>query len=68
MNERLEAAIEVLKTKESKFEMSVRCCARCGGNHMSLPWYCFSNYTGSHKYWTLCPAYGEPILMRVEND
>lgn len=52
---------------------TVRHCARCAGTHEHLTFRKFCNpiplEDEAHiTHWAMCPAAGEPILMRVESE
>ena len=48
---------------------AVKDCARCGGEHERLIFTPFTRgRPDRYSHWCLCPASGEPILYREEND
>lgn len=53
--------------------VSIKSCARCGGDHEALEFKPFTQLVNApsgtvYKWWALCPTNGEPILMRVLGD
>ena len=55
-------------------KINVKHCARCERDHDDLEFAAFTKHPIQHAdgevftHWALCPANGEPILMRVVNE
>ena len=46
------------------FNVDIKKCARCGGDHTNRKCYELTNSpTKKYDYWTMCPKLKEPILI-----
>jgi hypothetical protein len=45
-------------------KVSIKRCARCGGDHLSLIFTPLSNPPHEFTHWAMCPVSKEPILMK----
>lgn len=50
-----------------EFKTTVKCCARCQGDHVDLEFKPIDNLAIASHY-GICPANGQPILMNVTHD
>jgi len=65
--EKAMATIEENKMSKIKWIHHLENCARCGGTHTEIEMRKFSqNPPDGYGWWALCPANGEPILVKVE--
>lgn len=60
-------------SKEPRFSIEIKRCARCGEDHLSVTFFSFDrpptdvdNIAWSH--WGICPKSNDPILMRQVKD
>ena len=49
-------------------KVTVRCCQRCGQDHIDLEFKDISNPSDEWKFWAMCPLLSQPILLKVEKD
>ena len=45
--------------------IAVNNCARCGGRHRPIAFRRLKNPPDDYAWWALCPANGQPILLKV---
>jgi len=50
------------------FEIAVKNCARCGGDHEKVAFQKFNFPPDDLTHWGMCPDTGEPILMLQVDD
>jgi hypothetical protein len=48
--------------------VDVQTCLRCGGTHLALAFEPLTNPTTDLLYWATCPATGQPMLARADDD
>ncbi len=58
-----------LKHMPYEKKLTVKGCARCGEDHLMLPWFELStpieDADGPWTHWFICPTKQEPILSKV---
>lgn len=55
-------------SKSKPIVTTVRCCARCGGDHESRVFTPFARPCDDMTHWALCPETEAPILLKVVDD
>lgn len=48
--------------------VDIKKCQRCGKNHDALVFWELTNPADNYKYWALCPATDEPVMLAVFPD
>jgi hypothetical protein len=57
----------IVNSMDGTFQIDVKCCARCGGDHDQLRFMVLGGHE-RYTHWAICPVSTQPILLRFDLD
>jgi hypothetical protein len=64
--------VKIVIDRKPDIVVSVKSCARCGGDHSDMPFFLFSGGNPPTEFhvdhWGMCPELGEPLFLAVTHE
>lgn len=55
----------MLSVRDPDVWADVKSCARCGGDHLRVPFGRLTHPFDDFDHWGVCPTLGQPISMKI---